>query len=209
MNAESIVRDQLLQELTGQSNKTPAVIDEFWIPISHERADLVFIQEGLHAFEIKTVRDSLARLSRQVQAYTRVFDTCTAVVAPRHAGEVCRVVPEWWGVWTIPEKQGVPFCKIRESKYNEFVDPETLVRLLWREEVKIAITGLGHPPSPGMGRLLMWETLLAQTSLDELKGIVVDFIQRRSPSHARIPTRRFSRAGAELRQLLSDDTEMM
>lgn len=198
MSTEQIVRDWLLQELTNTLNDTLAIIEEFWIPVSHERADLVFIQDGLQAFEIKTERDNLKRLSRQVQAYTRIFDTCTAVVAARHVDQTCSMVPEWWGIWAIPDEQCMPFCKIRESKCNESVDPETLVRLLWREEVKVAITELGHPPSPDMGRLLMWETLLEQTSLDELKCIVVDSIQRRNPSHARIPTRRFSRAAPEL-----------
>ncbi len=199
MNTEAAVRNQLVEELISESRAPWAIIEEFWIPISHERADLVFMQNGLQAFEIKTERDSLRRLSRQVKAYTRIFDTCTVVVAARHVDQACCIIPEWWGIWEIPQDSSLSFGKIRKSMRNELVEPEMLVRLLWRDEVKVAITNLGHPPSPNMGRSLMWEKLVEHASIEELKSIVESFVQRRDPGRARIMTRRFSRAAAELR----------
>jgi hypothetical protein len=169
-------------------------VDEFWVPRSHERADVAVIGYVIEAFEIKTDHDSLRRLPRQVAAYGRVFDRCTAVVAERHAHKTLAMVPQWWGVLVITNGDAISFETARSAEFNEAVDAETLVRLLWRDEVALVLTALGAPPEPGAARSSMWDELLQRVDLDALRTIVRQALRGRDPSQARFATRRFSSA---------------
>jgi hypothetical protein len=75
MAPEAAVRDTLRQEVRAKSCVSET-IDEFWVPRTNERADLAAIGSRLWGFEIKTDRDTLRRLPRQVEAYNRLFDMC-------------------------------------------------------------------------------------------------------------------------------------
>src|SRR5207244_95753 len=98
------------------------------------------------AFEIKSEHDTLRRLPRQADAYGRVFDRCTAVLAERHRDGAVALLPEWWGITTVSVNGHVAFDDARKARPNPRIDPEVLVRLLWREEVGAALSGLGQQP---------------------------------------------------------------
>lgn len=84
---EAVVRGALRAHLLTNLAGAKGIVDELWVPVSHERADVAVIGRGMDGFEIKTERDTLKRLPRQMVAYGRLFDRCTAVVAERHRGE--------------------------------------------------------------------------------------------------------------------------
>jgi hypothetical protein len=191
--SEAIVRDRLRALMVVSAETPNEAIYEFWIPESGERADVVFVGAHLSAFEIKAEGDSLKRLPRQAGAYGRLFDYCTIVVAGRHVAPAMEMLPEWWGVIGILSHQGVPsFEPLRSGTPNHGVDPETLVRLLWREEVRAVLSALGHEPDTRASRASMWRHLLSLIELDRLKEVVRRTLLGRDPNLARIPTRRFS-----------------
>jgi hypothetical protein len=192
--AEARVREALRSALLAAATDRREAVDEFWVPCSHERADLVVIGSVIEAFEIKTDQDRLTRLPRQVAAYGRLFDRCTAVVAERHLRKAMAMIPEWWGVLVVTTDGCVSFEAARSADANECVDAETLVRLLWRDEVSAALTRLGAPPEPGAARSSMWDELLGHVDLNGLRGIVRQALRSRDPSRARFGTRRFSSA---------------
>lgn len=163
---------------------------EFWVPQSNERADIAVIGSTIDGFEIKTERDTLKRLPRQVDAYGRVFDRCYAVLAGRHVDMALEILPAWWGVQVIDEARC--FSMLRPAEHNYGVDPETLVRLLWREEAYAALCQMGIRPDPRAGRYRLWEMLLTASDLDGLKSVVREALLRRDPSRARIASRRFA-----------------
>jgi peptidoglycan hydrolase-like protein with peptidoglycan-binding domain len=70
--------------LTLAAPASAEAVFEFWVPQSNGRADVAVIGTTMDGFEIKTERDSLRRLPRQADAYSRVFDHCHAVLAHRH-----------------------------------------------------------------------------------------------------------------------------
>src|SRR5450755_4976732 len=74
MLTEAVVRESLREEVLARLPELSETIYEFWVPLTNERADVVAIGTSLWAFEIKTHRDNLARLPRQVAAYSRLFD---------------------------------------------------------------------------------------------------------------------------------------
>jgi hypothetical protein len=189
---EAIVRHQLRNEVLASTSTRSEAVYEFWVPRSNERADVVVIGAHMSGFEIKTERDTLKRLPRQAAAYGRLFDRCTVVLAQRHVAAAMAMVPEWWGVIAIVTDDRPPsFRSVRSATPNDDVDPETLVRLLWREEVRAVLSALGDEPDPRASRSSMWHHLLGLVDLDRLKELVRSALLDRDPILARIPTRRF------------------
>ncbi|HVY65910.1 MAG TPA: sce7726 family protein [Gammaproteobacteria bacterium] len=85
--------------------------------------DVVSCDEVLHAWEIKSGADSLARLipphGFQVTEYSKVFDRVTLVCDPRHARRAATLVPAWWGI-TIANRQadGIVLTEERQALQN-------------------------------------------------------------------------------------------
>lgn len=67
------------------------------------KADLVILNGTATAYEIKSERDSLARLSNQVLNYRRVFASVNVMVRGIHVESVRHVVPVDVGVVPLPE----------------------------------------------------------------------------------------------------------
>ena len=172
------------------------LVEEFWVPATCERADLAVVGEQLWGFEIKSSRDSLRRLPRQVEAFSRLFDHCTAVLATRHLGLGAELVPNWWGVIDAGVEADDPLTWLRRPNVNPGVDMELLVQLLWRDEAARALGDLGIVAPPQLGRRAMWRLLLAEGDAKQLQERVRAAILTRDPEGARIPTRRFGGATA-------------
>jgi hypothetical protein len=192
MMTEAVVRHSLRKEMLALAPSIAEVVYEFWVPRSHERADVAVISTTIEGFEIKTERDTLKRLPRQAEAYTRIFDRCHAVLAHRHVDKAMEILPPWWGVLVIAIDDAPSFTLLRKADPNHDVDPEILVRLLWRDEAHAALCGLGAPPDASAGRSRMWDQLLGLLDIDSLKAIVRDALLCRDPARARIPSQRFA-----------------
>jgi hypothetical protein len=169
--AEAAVRSALRDHLLA-GNSGAEALDEFWIPRSHERADVAVIGRMMAAYEIKTDRDTLRRLPRQADAYGRIFDRCTAVVAAKHAAAATEMLPEWWGVTEVSVNGSVSFHEKRAARPNPGVDPEILIRLLWRAEVVDALARLGVHTEARATRSSLWLELLRVADLTKLRAIV-------------------------------------
>lgn len=189
MSREAAVRAALREHLCDATDsQRQGLIDEFWVPLSHERVDVAVIGSVMQSFEIKTARDNLKRLPRQVEAFGRIFDNCVAVIAERHAERVLTMVPSWWGVLVICGDDQPTFGALREPTQNATVDPHTLVRLLWRDEVHSALVNLGSEPAPQTGRVAMWEELLRVVHVDSLRVIVRQALLGRQTALAVTPS---------------------
>lgn len=155
------------------------VVDEFWTPASHARADLAAIGRDLHGYEIKSAQDTLRRLPRQVAAFGRIFDRCTAVVAAKHEMGAEGLLPDWWGLVIVEPGPEPTFLTRRDSRANSCVDVELVVRLLWRAEVtKILIDHGVQPDLPG-GRSAMWTQLLEALHPSKVTTVVRDALRSR------------------------------
>jgi hypothetical protein len=196
MNGERVVREALRRSLVETQKGPTKTVDEFWVPRTHERADLAIIGRTMQAFEIKSEHDTLRRLPRQADAYGRVFDRCTAVLADRHREGALAILPVWWGVTTVSVNGHVVFEEVRRPRPNPCIDPEILVRLLWREEVRAALAALGQSPVDTATRSAMWHALLEAVEVKGLRRIVRRALLARSGATARIPSRQFRQQSA-------------
>lgn len=190
--AEVVVRDALRRRVVAETDGAKKTVDEFWVPRSHERADLAVIGTWMDSFEIKTEKDSLRRLPRQASAYERLFDRCTAVVAEKHGDGTADLLPEWWGITILHVRDSVSFTVRREPRVNDNTDPEILVRLLWRDEAMAALVELGAAPDRRASRGQLWRELLRTTTRTQLRDFVRHAILGRAPSRSQILTRQVS-----------------
>lgn len=137
------------------------VIEEFWTPASHQRADLAAVGRDLHAYEIKSSADTLQRLPSQIAAFSRIFDRCTAVVATKHEAQTMELIPDWWGLVVVDGDPDLSLNVRRAGKVNRNVEVELVVRLLWKEEASKILKEHDLQPNPLGGRSAMWAQLLA------------------------------------------------
>jgi hypothetical protein len=192
ISPEAFIRDALRRHVLSGPGRVASTIDEFWVPRSHERADMAAIGRSMDGYEIKSERDSLRRLPRQIHAYGRLFDHCTVVVAGKHSEQVIELLPDWWGILVVESTATPTPVEVRRARTNPSVDSEILVRLLWRDEAMSALVALGHEPDRRASRGWLWQALLGTVGIDQLKSLVRDALLGRHPAQARIATRRFT-----------------
>jgi hypothetical protein len=108
------------------------VVDELEVAYGAARADVAVIGERLEGFEIKAGNDTMVRLSRQVQAYDRVFERSWAVTVQAHLAKVEALLPSWWGLLVV--EPGSALCVHREARDNPMVEAVSAAKFLWRDE---------------------------------------------------------------------------
>lgn len=149
-------KNELLRDVLSDGWGTTTV--QFEQPCGGVRADMVayYPRGGAHAYEIKTGRDSLARLPRQVETYQRAYPKVTVVTAPDHVSEVAKVVPPQVGIsvldgWTTDDwEEHLGVLKIRPAqRYTEKLDADLITAHLRTAEAPRAVAELGREPAKG------------------------------------------------------------
>ena len=132
------VRKALRRELDRQhaGDDHTRVVEEMGVWSGSVRVDIAVINGELCGFEIKSARDTLARLPSQELLYSQVFDRVTLVVAELHAAKASDMIPSWWGtlVATQDERGLVSLRECRPASENPAIDALQVARLLWRQE---------------------------------------------------------------------------
>ena len=131
---------------------------------------------SLKGYEIKSDQDTLLRLESQAATYNRIFDTMAIVVAERHLRATERLIPSWWAIQVATAESSVGLVKIetvRSESPNPDVDANSLVQLLWRDEV-LELLGRVEPEKSykSKPRRLLWDALAIASPLPELKAMV-------------------------------------
>ena len=118
-------------------HKDALVVNELGLAHAKSRVDVAVINGCIHGYEIKSDRDTLSRLPRQLDIYRQTLQRLTIVTACRHAEKVFSRTPEWCGVIKAEQgpRGGISFQTIRPATKNPDTDPVMLAHLLWRDEV--------------------------------------------------------------------------
>jgi len=131
----NLLYSEFLKVKSYNDNET-IVVNEMDICSGVSRADIAVINGKFHGYEIKSKQDSLERLSNQVESYNKVFNTMTIVAFETHIEKIKNIVPYWWGIKSVNEKnKKITLKTIRRCKQNRNIDINSLVMLLWREEM--------------------------------------------------------------------------
>jgi hypothetical protein len=165
------------------------LLEELGLRCGTARADLVVVNGALKVYEIKSQQDSLIRLENQSSIYSQIFDTVTLVVAERHLRLAQAIIPMWWGIEVATLNSSfVNLEVVRNEAPNPEVNPNSLVQLLWRDEVVAILDQL--PASKGFRskpRRILWEMLTTTLPLDDLKAVVREFLKKRTGWQAVVP----------------------
>lgn len=177
---DAIIREHLKQRLTAQhkDDKKVRTFDELGINHGDVRADIAVVNGIFHGYEIKSDRDTLFRLPRQVEAYNEVFDQMTIVIGKEHICDALSIIPDWWGILVArydADGHGVAFSEIRSAEKNPSLRSVSIARLLWRNEaLHILEQNAADRGVRAASRELVYERLASTLPLDSLRDAVRD-----------------------------------
>tara|TARA_R110000824_G_scaffold272369_1_gene460885 strand:- start:2183 stop:3070 length:888 start_codon:yes stop_codon:yes gene_type:complete len=100
--------------LGTHSLKTASMMTEF--RVGSCKADVVILNGTSTVYEIKSERDSLSRLERQVESYLTVFEYVNVIAGENHIEGVMDTVPEMVGVLKLSDKFQI--STVREAKQD-------------------------------------------------------------------------------------------
>ncbi|MFV0532536.1 MAG: sce7726 family protein [Cumulibacter sp.] len=106
------------------------------------KADVVVLNGTSTAYEIKSERDSLARLRNQVANYRQVFATVNVVVSESHLSDVLEATPEDVGVITLSERFRFQTARKAQNR-PERVVPTMVLEVLRIDEATAILSRLG------------------------------------------------------------------
>jgi hypothetical protein len=157
------------------------IVEELGLCQGIARVDLAVVNGSVHGYEIKSERDTLARLPGQIDVYDQTLDFVTIVSAPNHSQKIRTLVPRWWGIWAaIGDGCDLRLEKVRDSSRNSGVDPYALAQLLWRDEALEALrerelaARVSSKP-----REELWRRLASELTVAELGEVVRNCLKRR------------------------------
>jgi hypothetical protein len=161
-------KQALLVQHRGDSETV--IFEELGILHGLARIDLAVVNGELHGFELKSDRDTLARLPEQAESYGRVFDRVTLVVEERHVRGAVDLVPDWWGARVAYQESGrLRFCDLKHAVRNPSPDPAAIVALLWRQEALEFLEELGVAGGVrSKCRAEVYSRLVRETNIDDL-----------------------------------------
>src|SRR5690554_4270086 len=93
------IRVTLISEIAKlNQNNDYRLVEELEVCDGDARVDIAVINGKLCGYEIKSDRDTLERLSRQIDAYNKTFDYVTIVVGEKYKENIIHEIPSWWGI---------------------------------------------------------------------------------------------------------------
>lgn len=91
--------------LGRHSLQTASMLNEF--RVGRCKADIAILNGTATVYEVKSERDSLARLQRQIAAYMTVFPRIYVIAAETHANAVMTLLPEEIGVLRLNSRHQI------------------------------------------------------------------------------------------------------
>ncbi len=154
------------------------------------RVDVVVVNGSLSVYEIKSPADSLARLPRQVELYSRFFDFASLVTSHRYVAQANRLLPTWWGLrQCVVDDFGIRLETLREPGCNPDLQPDEVVKLLWRDELYAELASVRGMTRLSKAPLRELRTRLVSEchDLDELRRVVRQWLKVRPSWRAARP----------------------
>lgn len=164
------------------------LLEELGLCRGFARVDLAVVNGLMHGYEIKSDRDSLRRLSSQVEAYGKVFDRLTLVVGDRHVADAKKTLPSWWGVIRASSStDGPKFQVLRLPKQNPLRDARALVELLWAEDAIALLEARGAARGVrGKPKRYLWDRIAQEVRIE----VIAAAVRRQLKARAGMPSAR-------------------
>lgn len=159
------------------SLRTASMLNEF--RAGSAKADIVILNGTATVYEIKSERDSLARLANQVENYKRVFAKVNVIASERHVDGVLQQVPDDVGVMCLSKRYRIEV--VREAIHNpERICPEVVFDSLRMAESVAILQAMGVlvPDVPNTQRHAALRDLFAKLDPGSLHVEMVRTLKR-------------------------------
>jgi hypothetical protein len=126
--------------LGKHSLQTASMINEF--RVGDCKADIAILNGTATVYEVKSERDSLARLDRQIAAYATVFAKVYVIAAEIHIGAVVDTVPEFVGVLCLNRRHQISTLRDAVDQ-PERTSPGAIFDSIRTEEARMILSSFG------------------------------------------------------------------
>lgn len=128
------IRESLHKYLEkNNSSAETIIVDELNVCKGLARIDIAVINGLIHGYEIKSENDTLQRLPNQIKYYNKSLEKITISVNKCHLKKALEIIPGWWGIIVVDNEENI--SEIREAGLNSFIDTESTLQLLWKDEL--------------------------------------------------------------------------
>lgn len=174
------VKHSLLAPLCKDS--TTLIIDELGLRHGAARIDIAVVNGDLHGYELKSERDNLRRLPRQVGVYNAVLDRITLVVTEHHFTQATQMIPSWWDVLLAENAPAgdITLRMVQTGGMNPHISALAVAKLLWRDEALQLLEA--HGAAEGFRskpRRFIYSCLVELLDLPQLRAYVRDQLRAR------------------------------
>lgn len=181
---DSDIRHSLYNNILQKHADTPdtIVLNELGLLQGACRIDIAVVNGSIHGYEIKSEADTLDRLPYQEKIYSKILDKTTLVVGENHLQKALEIIPDWWEIQLVKHKKdgSVKFKQYRKGKINKNVDSNSLVQLLWKDEVIDLLRSKGVPTKElHKNKEELYIRLTQEYSLKDLKDLVRNAMKSR------------------------------
>jgi hypothetical protein len=165
-----------------KSQPDTLVIDELGLAHAQSRIDVAVINGCIHGYEIKSAKDDLNRLDRQIAIYRQTLQKLTIVADSKHLQGISANVPEWCGIIEAKRglRGGISLELIRPASKNPDINLVMMAHLLWRPEILQLLAQLGYAPRElRLPRKQLYELLCETLSPREITAAIRKFMMQR------------------------------
>lgn len=135
--------------LVKKSIKRSKEVTIFEMNVGNSRLDIGKINGSSFVYEIKTELDSLNKLEKQINDYSKVFEYINIVIHPKHLKKTMEIIPEYCGVKTYNiTYRGCKFTDVIEAKKNPLISASTQIQTLTSKDLEYIITKFIKAPVP-------------------------------------------------------------
>ena len=137
------IRRAWLGELSKE--KELEIYQEFVLPSSKARADIVTVGEIFTGYEIKSDKDSLQRLSTQIPEYDVYLEKNYIVVGEKYSSKIKDYIPEYWGIIVVLEDKDdnnnhqLKIKTVRKAKKNPLWNFNQFLFFLPANDIKMIV----------------------------------------------------------------------
>ena len=175
------IRVTLIDELNRiNAQHDYRIIEELAVCDGEARVDVAVANGRLCGYEIKSDADTLERLALQQKCYDKTFDTVSIVVGEKFKDRIEECIPNYWGIYVVYEYAGR--CKIkrkRAAKVNKNIEANSLLELLWKEEIIKLLRNAGIKGISGKNRRLLRQIVIDNFTLKEIRDYTRETIKSR------------------------------
>lgn len=176
------IREPLIDKIVKQNEGHDyRIIPEMVVCDGLSRVDIAVANGNLYGYEIKSDADTLDRLPLQQEFYNKTFDKVFIVVGTKYQSVIENFIPDWWGVYVAyyDKKQNVILKLKKRGRKNKSVSAESLLELLWREEIETLLKSHGFKGLSGKNRRILRHMASSNLSLQEIKDYTRETLKKR------------------------------